>query len=60
MTQQNAALVEQSAAASNAMHEQAGQLLEAVSVFKLADDAVALRAAGAPQGALALPRVQTA
>jgi methyl-accepting chemotaxis protein len=39
VTQQNAALVEQAAAASNAMHEQAGQLLEAVSVFKLADDA---------------------
>jgi len=39
VTQQNAALVEQAAAASNAMHEQAAQLLQAVSVFKLADDA---------------------
>jgi len=38
VTQQNAALVEQAAAASNAMHEQAGQLLEAVSVFKLASN----------------------
>jgi methyl-accepting chemotaxis protein len=37
VTQQNAALVEQAAAASNAMHEQASQLLQAVSVFKLAD-----------------------
>jgi len=37
VTQQNAALVEEAAAASNAMHEQAGQLLQAVSVFKLAD-----------------------
>ena len=60
VTQQNAALVEQSAAASNAMHEQAGQLLEAVSVFKLADDAVTLRAAGAAQGTLALPRAHAA
>jgi methyl-accepting chemotaxis protein len=39
VTQQNAALVEEAAAASNAMHEQAGQLLAAVSVFKLADGA---------------------
>ena len=38
VTQQNAALVGQAAAASNAMHEQAGQLLEAVSVFKLASN----------------------
>ena len=60
VTQQNAALVEQSAAASNAMHEQAGQLLEAVSVFKLANDTVEVRAQGAAQGALALPRVQAA
>jgi hypothetical protein len=30
-------LVEQAAAASGAMHEQAGQLMQAVSVFKLAD-----------------------
>jgi methyl-accepting chemotaxis protein len=39
VTQQNAALVEEAAAASNAMHEQANQLLQAVSVFKLADEA---------------------
>jgi methyl-accepting chemotaxis protein len=38
VTQQNAALVEQAASASGAMHEQAGHLLEAVSVFKLAGD----------------------
>ncbi len=36
VTQQNAALVEEAAAASSAMHEQADQLLQAVSVFKLA------------------------
>jgi methyl-accepting chemotaxis protein len=39
VTQQNAALVEQASAASSAMQDQAGQLLQAVSVFKLADTA---------------------
>ncbi|WP_231495492.1 methyl-accepting chemotaxis protein [Hylemonella gracilis] len=36
MTQQNAALVEESAAAAQSMHEQSGQLARAVAVFKLA------------------------
>ncbi|HJV76250.1 MAG TPA: methyl-accepting chemotaxis protein, partial [Noviherbaspirillum sp.] len=35
VTQQNAALVEEAAAASEAMQDQAGQLSQAVSVFKL-------------------------
>jgi hypothetical protein len=35
VTQQNAALVEEAAAAAEAMQEQAGNLMEAVSVFKL-------------------------
>jgi methyl-accepting chemotaxis protein len=35
MTQQNAALVEESAAAAQSMHDQAGQLAQAVSVFNL-------------------------
>jgi len=35
VTQQNAALVEEAAAASGALQEQAGQLAQAVSVFKL-------------------------
>jgi methyl-accepting chemotaxis protein len=35
VTQQNAALVEQSAAAAGSLHSQAQQLLDAVSVFKL-------------------------
>jgi uncharacterized phage infection (PIP) family protein YhgE len=35
MTQQNAALVEQSAAAAQSMREQANQLAQAVSVFKV-------------------------
>jgi methyl-accepting chemotaxis protein len=38
VTQQNAALVEQASAASGAMQDQAGQLLRAVSVFKLAGE----------------------
>jgi len=36
VTQQNAALVEQSAAAADSLKHQASQLLEAVSIFKLA------------------------
>jgi methyl-accepting chemotaxis protein len=35
MTQQNAALVEQSAAAATSMSEQAAQLSEVVSIFKV-------------------------
>ena len=38
MTQQNAALVEESAAAADSLHQQASQLIEAVSVFKLSND----------------------
>ena len=49
MTQQNAALVEESAAASQSLRDQAGRLTEAVSRFKLQG--------GAPQpGAVALVR----
>ncbi len=44
-TQQNAALVEQSAAAAESLHQQAGQLLESVAVFKLAGDPSRLAAA---------------
>src|SRR5690606_4731541 len=36
-TQQNAALVEEASAAARSMAEQAGQLVEAVAVFRLAD-----------------------
>jgi len=39
MTQQNAALVEQAAAAAKSMHDQAGSLSAAVSVFKLSQGA---------------------
>jgi methyl-accepting chemotaxis protein len=37
-TQQNAALVEQAAAAAHSLQEQAGELLQAVSIFQLAED----------------------
>jgi methyl-accepting chemotaxis protein len=50
-TQQNAALVEEAAAAAASMHEQAGQLVDVVSVFRLEPAAApaALRsAAGRP------------
>ena len=43
MTQQNAALVEESAAASESLSEQAVGLAEAVSAFKVADGAAAAR-----------------
>ena len=53
MTQQNAALVEESAAASQSLRDQAGRLTEAVSRFKLQG--------GAPQpGAVALVRATAA
>ncbi len=44
MTQQNAALVEEAAAAAQSMQEQAGNLVEAVSVFRLDTDARRLHA----------------
>jgi methyl-accepting chemotaxis protein len=44
-TQQNAALVEEAAAASESLQDQAAALAEAVSVFKLADAGLSVRAA---------------
>jgi hypothetical protein len=44
MTQQNAALVEQSTAAAQSLREQAGQLAQAVSVFKVDTSGMALAA----------------
>jgi methyl-accepting chemotaxis protein len=38
VTQQNAALVEEAAAAAQSLEEQAGQLKSAVAVFRLAGD----------------------
>ena len=37
VTQQNAALVEESAAAAESLNQQAGRLVEAVSAFRLAN-----------------------
>ena len=45
MTQQNAALVEEAAAAAESMQDQASSLAQAVSIFKLAGDEFAKRAA---------------
>ena len=55
MTQQNAALVEESAAAASALHEQAQRLAEVVSLFNVGGQtATAYRVAPARQSA---PRV---
>ena len=43
VTQQNAALVEEAAAAAASLQEQAGSLVEAVSVFRLDAGAQAIR-----------------
>jgi methyl-accepting chemotaxis protein len=48
MTQQNAALVEEAAAAAESMREQAQHLVEAVSVFRLAEGAPAAARRTAP------------
>jgi methyl-accepting chemotaxis protein len=54
VTQQNAALVEESAAASEAMQDQARKLAELVSVFRVAQSAPALAVPSRPRPA---PRV---
>lgn len=48
MTQQNAALVEQSAAAAESLREQAQKLAQAVSVFKLGHQVVPVAPRVAP------------
>ncbi|TYD35675.1 methyl-accepting chemotaxis protein, partial [Xanthomonas sontii] len=53
-TQQNAALVEEATAAARSMEEQAGQLIEAVSIFRVEQSAQA-SAVHAPQ-AVSAPR----
>ncbi len=55
VTQQNAALVEEAAAAADAMHTQAGELAQAVQVFKL-DAASASAVATRAQAVTALPQ----
>jgi methyl-accepting chemotaxis protein len=49
VTQQNAALVEQAAAAADSMQDQAAKLLGMVSIFKLGQNDAASPAASAPQ-----------
>jgi methyl-accepting chemotaxis protein len=57
VTQQNAALVEQAAAAAGSMQEQAGNLAELVSRFKLSGDAQQSVASHQPRAAVkAAPR----
>jgi hypothetical protein len=57
MTQQNAALVEQSAAAAQSMRDQAQRLSGAVQVFKLGDGSSTMRAVGtARHTAIAAPQ----
>ena len=60
VTQQNAALVEEAAAASQAMQEQASRLAEAVAVFKLDASAAHSAATPAVPAALAAPAVRPA
>jgi len=43
MTQQNAALVEESAAAAESLREQAQRLAQVVSAFRLSGSSIALR-----------------
>ncbi len=63
MTQQNAALVEQSAAAASSMKDQARRLAEVVAAFKLDGQmaaAQAPRSAAAPQAMMAKPKAPVA
>ncbi|MEJ7688536.1 MAG: methyl-accepting chemotaxis protein [Variovorax sp.] len=53
VTQQNAALVEEASAAAQSLQEQAGSLVQAVSVFRLDDSQHAVRPAAAPAAARA-------
>jgi methyl-accepting chemotaxis protein len=56
VTQQNAALVEQAAAAAESMQEQAGSLVQAVAAFRLSQEAEAARKpAPAPRPAKITP-----
>ena len=59
-TQQNAALVEESAAAADALRQQARQLVDAVAVFRLAQDTGPATAAGQPAAAALPAKVQAA
>jgi len=65
VTQQNAALVEEAAAAAESMNDQSVALMKAVSLFKLKagrgmDDKVATRRSGKPDVVLHVPAVMAA
>jgi methyl-accepting chemotaxis protein len=55
MTQQNAALVEEAAAAAEAMQGQAEALIEAVSVFQLRSDQAGRESAAARPAPVEIP-----
>jgi hypothetical protein len=55
MTQQNAALVEQAAAAAESLQDQAASLAQAVAVFKIATAAGRLSAPPAQRAAAFIP-----
>ncbi|WP_343625672.1 methyl-accepting chemotaxis protein [Roseateles puraquae] len=57
MTQQNAALVEESAAAAESLREQSARMTEAISVFKLSGTAAHRSRAATPGAAPAKPAV---
>nr|WP_238344151.1 methyl-accepting chemotaxis protein [Ramlibacter lithotrophicus] len=57
VTQQNAALVEEASAAAQSMREQAGALVQAVSVFKL--DGEAVQRATRPEAGVGAPAAAT-
>ncbi|BAN23167.1 methyl-accepting chemotaxis protein [Caballeronia insecticola] len=54
VTQQNAALVEEAAAAAQSLEDQAGRLRQAVAVFQVTDGAASMAAAPAPVHASAI------
>ncbi|MFS2005354.1 methyl-accepting chemotaxis protein [Duganella sp. CT11-25] len=54
VTQQNAALVEEAAAATQSLQDQAGQLAQTVSIFKIDDSQAGRPAGGVTRGRLAL------
>ena len=58
MTQQNAALVEESSAAANAMHEQAQRLLQVVSAFNVGHSTASVAAAPVVAAPTLAPRTQ--
>ena len=58
MTQQNAALVEESSAAANAMHEQAQRLKQAVEIFTIEQTHMAVATAKRVEPALAVTPIQ--